>query len=80
MNWQQKVPGGFGSADAIFAGHPSDEEQAKKAIKDAKDAGATFEDFEKEVVWHCYRKVTAAGMLQDHTKKQVARAKKLWGK
>jgi hypothetical protein len=77
---EKKVPSSFGIADVIFAGHPSEEKQAKEAIKEAKNAGATFEDFEKEMVWHCYRKFTAPEMLQEHLKKQVARAKKLWGK
>jgi hypothetical protein len=62
----------------IFAGHPDDEKRAKEAIKDAKAAGATFEDFEKEIVWHCYKKFTAQGMQQAHIEKQVACARKLW--
>ena len=80
MSWQQRVPGAFGCQDVIFAVHPSDENRAKEAIKDAKAAGATFPDFEKEVVWHCYQNVTAPGMLQEHIADQVASAKKLWGK
>jgi ABC-type sugar transport system substrate-binding protein len=80
MNWQSKVLGGFGSQDGLFAIHPFDEKRAKKAIKEAKEAGAGFADFEKEIVWHCYRNVTAPGMLQDHIAKQVAAAKSLWGK
>lgn len=78
MPWKQKVAGGFGSQDVIFANHPLDEQRAKEAIKDAKAAGASFDDFEKEVVWHVYRNFTAPGMQQDHITKQVARAKQLW--
>lgn len=78
MSWKQLVARGFGSADCIFAGHPRDKQDARTAINAAKEAGATFEDFEKEMVWHIYKKVTAPGMLQTHIAKQVATAKKMW--
>ncbi|MDR7048024.1 hypothetical protein J2X54_000459 [Duganella sp. 3397] len=78
MPWKQKVAGGFGSQDVIFAGHSSDEAHAKDAIAAAKAEGASFEDFEKEVVWHVYKNFTAPGMQQDHIAKQVASARKLW--
>lgn len=74
MLWKQMVARGFGIADCIFAVHPSDKQDAKAA----KAAGASFEDFEKEMVWHIYKQVTAPGMLQDHIAKQVATAKKMW--
>jgi hypothetical protein len=79
MSWQKQVPGSFGIQDVIFGVHPADEQRAKAAIKAAKAAGASFEDFEKEVVWHCYKNFTAPGMQQDHITKQVASARKLWG-
>jgi hypothetical protein len=78
MTWQTQVAGGFGAVDVIFAMHPLDAQRAKAAVKAAKTAGATFEDFEKEVVWHCYRNVTAPGALQQHVADQVATARKLW--
>ncbi|MGC0947141.1 hypothetical protein WKH55_22215 [Pantoea agglomerans] len=78
MPWKQIVARGFGIADCIFAVHPSDKQDAKAAIAAAKAAGASFEDFEKEMVWHIYKQVTATGMLQDHIAKQVATAKKMW--
>jgi hypothetical protein len=61
-----------------FRRTPADEARAKDAIKDAKAAGATFEDFEKEVVWHCYKKLKAPGLQQTHIETQVATARKLW--
>jgi ABC-type sugar transport system substrate-binding protein len=79
MSWQDQVPGAFRVQDVIFGVHPLDEARAKEAIEAAKAAGAAFSEFEKEIVWHCYQKVTASGMLQEHIEKQVARAKKLWG-
>ncbi|PPC67069.1 hypothetical protein C1Y42_22245 [Pantoea sp. ICBG 985] len=78
MSWTQKVSSGFGEQDCIFAVHPEDEQNAQAAITAAKDAGASFEDFEKEMVWHIYKQVTAPGMLQDHIAKQVATAKQMW--
>ncbi|MXP49997.1 hypothetical protein FD733_13030 [Pantoea sp. Eser] len=70
------VASGFGSADCIFACHPRDKQDARAAITAAKTAGANFEDFEKEMVWHIYKQVTTQGMLQTHIAKEVATAKK----
>jgi hypothetical protein len=78
MAWKQKVASGFGDMDCIFAVHPSDKQDAITAIAAAKAAGASFEDFEKEMVWHIYKQVIAPGMLQDHIKQQVDHAKSLW--
>jgi hypothetical protein len=78
MSWQDQIPGCFGAKDALFANHPRDERRAEEAIKNAKAAGATFEDFEKEIVWYCYKEVTGTH-FQEHLGKQVAKARKLWG-
>jgi hypothetical protein len=72
------VPSAFGNVDAKFALHPNDEERAKEAIRIAKSEGASFDDFEKEIVWHCYKKVTASGALQSHINEQVSKAKRMW--
>jgi hypothetical protein len=37
-----------------------------------------WDDFEKEMVWHVYKNVTAEGMLQSHIKDQVTRLHKMW--
>ena len=42
---------------AHFAIHPADTERAKSAVNAAKASGATFEDFEREIVWYCYKSV-----------------------
>lgn len=78
MPWENQVAGGFGIVDCIFAGHPLDRERAQKAIADAKKAGASFSDFEKEMVWHIYKNFKAPDLLQEHIEKQVSAAKKLW--
>ncbi len=77
MSWQNDVPGCFGVKDARFGVHPMDEDRAIKAIKAAKDGGAKFDDFEKEVVWHCYQKVKSDGLYK-HVSEQVETAKKMW--
>lgn len=79
MEWKKQVPGAFGIQDVRFAVHALDRERAKAAVAAAKAAGATFEDFEKEVVWHCYKNYKAPGRQQDHIAEQVKRAKRLWG-
>lgn len=56
-----------------------DAEQAKNVIKEAKQAGASFEEFEKEVVWHCYQEVKTPNDLREHIEKQSAKLKKMWG-
>ncbi|MCX3307490.1 hypothetical protein ORN12_00440 [Pantoea vagans] len=78
MSWEKMVARGFGIADCIFAGHASDKQAASEAIAAAKAAGAIFEDFEKEMVWHIYKHVKGPGMLQNHISKQVATAKNMW--
>ncbi|OAT36692.1 hypothetical protein M988_4284 [Hafnia paralvei ATCC 29927] len=47
-------------------------------IEAAKEDGALFEDFEKEMVWYIYQNFKAPGMLQTHIEKQVAKAKQMW--
>jgi hypothetical protein len=78
MDWKQKVPGCFGLTDVEFGLHPTDRVRAELAIKAAQGSGAGFDDFEKEVVWHCYKHFHDAGRHSDHTAKQVAAARQLW--
>ncbi|HFF1498561.1 TPA: hypothetical protein ACGBBZ_004803 [Escherichia coli] len=78
MSWKQKVARGFGDIDCIFAVHPLDHKDAQEAMSAAKAAGATFQDFEKEMVWHIYRKMPNSPGLHSHIKEQVATAKQMW--
>jgi hypothetical protein len=78
MDWQKRVAACFGNQDVIFAVHPMDEERAKQAIREAKAAGASRDDFEKEMVWHMYKNFTAEGLQQQHMKDQVRRLHKMW--
>lgn len=72
------IPGCFGSADMIFAGHPSDESRAKAAIKAAKNTGATKDDFEKEMLWHLFSNVSARDVFWDLAQKQREALNKKW--
>lgn len=80
MSWQKRIEdgAGFGTVDKVFAGHLSDEKTAKEVIAEAKNEGATFEEFEKELVYYVYKHVTAQGLLEKHLAKTVDKAKTLW--
>lgn len=78
MSWQNQVPGCFGDQDVIFAGHPLDEGRAKQAIKDAKAAGATKDDFEKEMVWHVYKNVKNPDVRNERFSDQAKKLDKMW--
>lgn len=78
MSWKQKVARGFGDIDCIFAVHPLDHKDAQEAMSAAKAVGETFQDFEKEMVWHIYRKMPNSPGLHSHIKEQVATAKQMW--
>jgi hypothetical protein len=79
MDWKQKVPGCFGLVDGEFAQHPSDRSRAELTIKAAQAGGASFDELEKEIVWHCYKHLGGAEAHADYTVKQVATARQLWG-
>ncbi len=78
MSWEKMVPSCFGENDVLFAIHPLDEGRAMEMISAAKAAGSSFDDLEKEMVWHVYKRVTAEGLLQEHLARQINRAKDLW--
>ncbi|EEZ5292879.1 hypothetical protein DS967_24095 [Escherichia coli] len=76
MSWKSKVPGGFGTADVKFAGHPLDKEWAEDAISDAKESGATFDDMANEM--EEYLLGEHPGASQYHIDRQVDRARDMW--
>lgn len=78
MAWMDDLEGAFGAADRKFAIHPSDKQRAEDVIRSAKTYGASFDDLEKEIVWNCYKHVTAPGTLQTHIAEQVKTAKQIW--
>jgi hypothetical protein len=76
--WQDMIPGCFGNQDRIFAGHPMDEERAKEAIKAAKAAKATRDDFEKELLWDVYKNVKNHDVFWDLVEKQKKKLANMW--
>ena len=78
MTWQSQVPGGFGNQDVIFANHPSDEQGAKDSIKNAKEAGASKDDFRKEAIWHVYKNVTNPSVRQELFEQLEKKIESLW--
>ncbi|MGK6312348.1 hypothetical protein [Neorhizobium sp. DT-125] len=72
MSWKSRVPGCFGNVDASFRTHH--EEDARDLILEAKVAGASFEELEREMVWHLYRK----GATREQMDEQIDQARALW--
>jgi len=72
MSWKSKVPGCLGHADASF--RIQHEEDARDLILEAKIAGASFEELEREMVWHLYRD----GATREQMDEQIDQARALW--
>ena len=68
----------FGDRDVIFAGHPSDERQAKKLIKEAISDGATQDEFKKELIWHVYKNVPNVEYRNARFEEVEKRLSKMW--
>lgn len=67
--WQDEVPECFGVADAIFAGHPLDEDRAKQLLKVLRAQHVPWQDVEKEFRKHLvHRRCT-----QSHINEQMER-------
>lgn len=59
MDWKSRIPGCFGDADKIFAGHQCDEERAAELRKLLKDSAVpnqeieeAFEDWLAQQTWN----------------------------
>jgi len=78
MAWQHLIPGCFGDQDANFALHPYDEDRAKEAIKQAKAAGASCDDFEGEMLEYLRRKIGDEGVRVSRTEAAITKLRELW--
>ncbi len=78
--WQDRISGCFGHHDGWFAGHPLEEKRAKDVIKAAKAAGASRDDFERELEKYLNEHATAKdgtrASLLTNAKKTL---RQLWG-
>lgn len=72
MSWKSKVAICFGNADT--SSRTLYEETARDLILEAKVAGASFEELEKEMVWNLYRK----GATREQMDEQIDRARQIW--
>ena len=72
MSWKAKVAGCFGNTGT--SSRTLYEENAKDIILEAKIAGASFEELEREMVWNLYRK----GANRERIDEQIDRARRLW--
>lgn len=73
MDWKKMVPGCFGAVDKEFALHPMDAERARKMLRSALDADASWTDIEAEL--RAY--LGGSGCASSHIEKQIAAARDL---
>lgn len=78
VTWQTQIRECFGLADRSFASHLAEEKRARETIAAAKEAGASQEDFLKEMVWYIYRNVVAGTVRDNLFEKSEKRLKRLW--
>ena len=69
------VDGCFGTADGIFAGHPSDEKRAKELRKLASDNNLTLQEVREIALSYLYGK----GYIAEHISEQMVKVNKLFG-
>jgi hypothetical protein len=77
MKWQARIGTCFGGFD-IFAGHYSSETSAIRLVAEAKSAGATSEDFEKELIWYIYKSVKDVSVRDDRFRDVADQLPSLW--
>jgi len=77
MPWRDQVAECFGVADKEFGLHPADEGRAKAAIKEAKKAGSTRDDFWHAMLGYLFP-LSGGGVCSEHVEKQRMRLRKLW--
>lgn len=72
------LPGCFSIVNQAFAFHSSEKEQARKTIKEAKEAGVTKEEFQKEFLWYLWKQDLHESTIKAHITKQLKRLDKMW--
>lgn len=77
MKWQARIGDCFGGAD-VFAGHYCGETSTMRLVAEAKSEGATREEFQKELVWHIYKRVKNASLRDDRFRDIADQLPSLW--
>jgi len=71
MDWKDKIPGSFGSADKEFAGHACDCERAAELLEAANKAGVGLNEYLTEIEnW-----LKSKGCGNDHIQKEMKKVK-----
>jgi len=73
---RQRIGSSFGTADGIFAGHPSDEERAKEFRKLAFDNKISLEEIRELALGYLHNR----GYYGDHIKEQLIEVTKFFSK
>ena len=73
---RQRIGGCFGTADGIFAGHPSDEKRAKELRKLALDKKITLLEIREITLGYLYGR----GYIGDHVTEQLNEVTKMFNK
>lgn len=76
MSWKSRIAACFVDVDGKIDFNPSDEKDAKDLILEAKIAGASFEELEREMVWHLYKK----GASRDDMLEHIDLARRYWSR
>lgn len=71
-----RIGGCFGTADGIFAGHPSDEKRAKELRKKALANKITLREIREITLGYLYGR----GYISDHIEEQLEKVTKMFGK
>ena len=78
MPWRSDVPSGVDPQGGLFAHNAETEQAALKAIDAAKRAGATRDEFAKELLWHLHSNPFSRGDVQAFMDAQIERLNALW--
>ena len=70
--WQSQVPGCFGAVDAVFAGHPNEEDRAWELLKELRAQNVPWQDVKREFRGYLNRK----NCPQPHVDEQMKRVKR----
>ena len=73
MSFKNKIPGCFGAADKIFAGHYNDTDRAKDMLIEALQETQSWEEFENSIRDYLQKE----GCSQKHIDEQIERVKNL---
>jgi hypothetical protein len=78
MSWREQIAGAFGFGTAPFATHRSDQDMAKHAIRAAKAAGASRDEFAREIAQYARKYISSEGVLRERLRQDSEMLDKLW--